>query len=174
MKYFIVSLFVILFLGCSGKGEFVYIPTPKVKEVKKYDNYISVKEVVLPFYLQEAKIAYIDGTKIKFYHDYFSDDATEYATKRVIDILKQALSTQKISKYPWADEKGDILEIEIQKFISDQKRVYLVASWKLYDNDFELKASGTFDDKKMIGDKEVISIMKDLFDNFIVDIAKRI
>ena len=173
MGKLLLSFLSLLFLGCSVKQNYIYIPQPNVTKIKRYKKALSIKEVSLPYYLKDAKIAYIDGKTIKFYDNYFSDDATEFATKRVKQILKEALSTQNISIYPWGDDKSDILEVEVTKFISDGKRVYLNGSWKLYDRKKHIKHFGTFKKAQKI-DKDVASIMKELFDDFIVDIAKRI
>jgi len=173
MRYIYIAM-MFLFFGCSSKTGYIYIPDPKVEVVKKTHKAISVKDVQLPYYLQDSKIAYIDGKKIEFLDRYFSSDATEFTTKRVIQLLKSSLASDEIYHYPWGKKSSYLLEIDIDKFISDEKRVYLKASWRLFDKDMKLKKSGKFYKTTLLKSKERVDAMRELFDTFIVDIAKRI
>ena len=173
MKY-LISLVVVFLVGCSTRSEYIYIPEPHVVKVKEFKRDISVKEVVLPYYLQEGKIPYIKDGKIEFLDEYFSDNAVGFTTKRVVEILKKSFSSQRVYIYPWSPNKSYILQIDIDKFIADDKNVYLKGDWRFYNPNHKLINFSSFYKTKPISNKSVPLVMKSLFDDFIVSIAKRI
>jgi len=176
MKYLFL-IFIVLFFGCSQKS-YIYIDEPKVSLVKKKDISLGLKEISLPYYLDDAKIPYVKDSKVKFFKDSeFSLDASEFATKRAMDILRASL-TSRVYEYPFS--KGAIkyiLEIEIRKFITVKNTVELKAFWRVFDKNKKLIRSSTYHDSillKNITAQECAKGMQILFDRFIKNIARKL
>ena len=176
MKYLFL-IFVVLFSGCSQKS-YIYIDEPKLSVIKKNDISLGVKEISLPYYLDDAKIPYVKNSKIEFFkNSEFSSDASEFATKRAMDILRASL-TSRVYEYPFSNGAVNyILDIEIRKFITVKNRVELKAFWRLFDKNKRLIKSSTYHDSILLKDfsaQECAKGMQILYDRFIKNIARKL
>ena len=174
----ILSVLILLFLGCSQKQSFIYVDSPVVNTHKKCNCSLAVKEISLPYYLEDAKVPYIKDGKIEFFPDtYFADDSSEFATKRAVDILKKTL-TNRVYIYPWnSKDVKYILSIDIQKFITKDKVVSLTARWTLFDKDKHIIKSSIYHDSislTKVSAQNSVDAMKILFDRFIEKTARKI
>ncbi len=177
MKY-ILSVFIFLFFGCSAKPNFIYVKEPVLNSAKKCNCSLAVKEIELPYYLEDAKVPYIKDGEIKFFDDtYFADNPQEFVTKRTVKILKNTL-TNRVYIYPWNSQKIKyILSIDIQKCIAKGKLVSFTADWTLFDKNKNIIKSSTYHDSitiKNLSAKEVVFGMQKLFDRFINNTARKI
>ena len=172
IKYILVLSFFIF--GCSHKS-YIYIDIPKVTQTMAKKEF-GVKEISLPYYLEKSKIAYIENGKIKYFDSYFSSDAKSFATKRAINIFQTIYNNPVISLYPWESKSHNYIAIDIQKFISDKNKLYLVAKYSLY-HDKKLINSHNYNKEitlKTFDEKTVTKQMQEMFDNFIKYIARNI
>ena len=176
MRY-IFLLFLIF--GCSSKPSYIYVKEPQIEQTKGCNCSIAVKEVELPYYLEDAKIPYISDGKIEFFgNSYFAEDAKEFATKRVRDIL--TTTSKDASIYPWNSKKSDyILQLDVRELIAKEKdsKVKIFAKWKLFNQDKDIVLSSTCRDTMSLQDfnkKEVLNGMRELFDRCIDTIARKI
>jgi len=176
MKY-ILSVMIVLFLGCSQKS-YVFVDEPKSDMSCKKDISLGVKEISLPYYLEDAKVPYIKDSRVEFFKNSdFTDDTTSFATKRAMWILRDCLS-ERVYEYPFSEHSIEyILEVDIQKLITIKDSVVLDGSWRVYDKNKRLIKSSNYHDSiqiKNFSAKDSIDGMSELFDRFIKNIARNI
>ncbi|GEM_PF-4451520 len=173
MRYFI-PLLIIFLGGCSIKSKEYVIPfdDPKPHKIAKVTDSIGVYEIILPQYLQTGEIAYAQKGKIRFAKGvYFALDPQEYATKRAIEILKEALDDRNVRLYPWDSDRRPsiVIKIEIDEFLPHplQKIVKIKLTYRFDGRSGKVVASAPCDGSV----KSMVGGMQKAFDEALLKVA---
>ena len=132
MKY-LMSLVMILFLGCASK-EYIFVPSNE-KSIKKSSAVIEIKEVKLPLYMRDLEIMELKKDNLVPTKKYLSKEVSEI----IISKLSNRLLDPNVGIYPM-DKKADyIISLKIDDFYLKDSKIYLFG--RLYINSSFIKIS---------------------------------
>ena len=139
MRTAFFALFLMLLLGgCAGSGNYYILSNPsQPSHVRQMHTSIGVETVTVPKYLFKRDLAVAKSSNhIVFLSGaQWAEDMDEGLTRRVVSYLQHALHNPDVHAYPWGVEQQPkrILNIAISRFIAQNGKVYLDASWSLED-----------------------------------------
>ncbi len=139
MRTAFFTLFLMLLLGgCAGSGNYYILSNPsQPSHVRQMHTSIGVETVTVPKYLFKRDLAVAKSSNhIVFLSGaQWAEDMDEGLTRRVVSYLQHALHNPDVHAYPWGVEQQPkrILNIAISRFIAQNGKVYLDASWSLED-----------------------------------------
>ncbi len=137
MRTTLFALFLILLLGgCAGSGNYYILSNPsQPSHVRRMHTSIGVETVTVPKYLFKRDLAVAKSSNhIVFLSGaQWAEDMDEGLTRRVVSYLQHALHNPDVHAYPWGVEEQPkrILHIAISRFIAQNGKVYLDASWSV-------------------------------------------
>ncbi len=173
MKY-ILTILMIFILGCSGKINYLLVKPPTICKVKIKNLSLGVRDIGLPFYLQDGKLPYAKANKIEFFDSYFAKDAEEFIKKRAINILQNYYKDA--FDYPWENKRADlIVQINIKRFITINKTLTLNASYDILNKNKKVIKRKNFHKSlrlAKVNENTVLEGMEELFDEFINSISQ--
>lgn len=126
--------------GCSVRSHYFVLsnpsPTPKVEKLKAIR--IGVEKVEIPAYLMKREIAVFgSSSEVDYLHgSVWAEDLDAGITRRLIAYLQKRFDQPHIYAYPWEMEREPEIKVKVNlsKFIVQQSRVCLDASWEIRDH----------------------------------------
>ena len=139
MKKTLLTIFALLGLtGCIFSAKSYYllsvVPNP-TKVYHQKPKIIAVETITIPTYLYKREIAVANSSsEITLLNNaLWGEDLDEGITNRVIVFLQKKFQNPEVYPYPWGIDKQPEIKIAVQisRFIAQDKRVYLDASWRI-------------------------------------------
>jgi len=178
MRYIILLISTIAFIGCSSKHNIYLLPNPEISTLKTLKTQIGVTNVEVPSYLNSDKILVKDGLKVEELNAEFATNPDKLFTQQAIQTLKKALNNPNVFLYPWDVKKkrGYIVKIVLDDFIYSNNMVVLNGSYFIKmasgtivsSKNFHLTASANRDAK------EIMEKLGQLFNTVVLEIAQKI
>ncbi len=165
MRTAFFTLFVALLLGgCAGSGNYFVLSNPsQPTQMRQVRTSIGVESVTVPKYLFKRNIAVAKSSnRITFLTGgEWAEDMDEGLTRRVVTYLQRALRNPNVHAYPWGVEQQPqrILKISISRFIAENGKVYLDASWSVEDTQSGRSTSHLFSTAVETGGNDVEHIV---------------
>ncbi len=138
-KSIVLSLLPLLFAGCSLKSHYYVLSNPSAVTAQQKLSGLSmgVEQVVVPEYLFKREIAVSNSSsEVHFLSDVeWAEDLDTGLTRRLIAYLQKRFEQPHVYTYPWElDRQPDIkVKVQISRFIAQNGKVYLDASWEVKD-----------------------------------------
>jgi len=138
-KSIVLSLLPLLFAGCSLKSHYYVLSNPSAvtAQQKLRGLSIGVEQVEVPKYLFKREIAVADSSsEVSFLSDAaWAEDLDAGLSRRLIAYLQKRFDQPHVYAYPWELEKQPDIKVKVQisRFIAQNGKVYLDASWEVKD-----------------------------------------
>ena len=178
MKLYLLLAVIFFISGCSSKESRYIFPSTPNNVVANTKVQIGVKEVVVPSYLNSDKILVKSGAKITQIDAKFADTPSKMLTQKEIEIFKKSLNNPYVFLYPWEVKRksGYIVEIKLDDIIYEDKEVILAGSYYIKSSNGSIKLAKNFILKEMANKdaKSIVTSISTLFNNLVVEIAKKI
>jgi len=138
-KLFLMLFSALVFTGCSTIGTQTYyvLSTPS-QTTSTYSNkhsIIGVEKVILPKYLFKREIAVAkSASQIRFLRaGTWAEELDEGLTHRLVAFLQKKFNQPTVYAYPWDVSRQPDLKVKVQisRFIAQDNRVYLDATWEV-------------------------------------------
>jgi len=178
MRYILVLLISLAFVGCSTKQSRYILPEPYTPVIHTTKVQVGVKKVKVPSYLNNDKIVVKNGLKVEELEANFASSPDKLFTHQAIATLKKALNDPNVFLYPWdvKSKKGYIVDIVLDNFIYSDGEVTLSGSYfikmangaTVSSKNFSYKASSTKDPN------DIIENLGSLFNKVVLEIAQKI
>ncbi len=181
MRTAFFALFLMLLLGgCAGSGNYYILSNPSQPvHVRQTHTSIGVETVTVPKYLFKRDLAVAKSANhIVFLSGaQWAEDMDEGLTRRVVTYLQHALHNPDVHAYPWGVEQQPkrILNIAISRFIAQNGKVYLDASWSLEDTQSGRSTSHLFSTSVETGGSDaehIVAAMDRAFGRFEAALAR--
>jgi len=140
-KLLLALLALLLFTGCVGSsGSNYYVLSLSSQPTSVYarkNKVIAVEKVKVPAYLYKREIAVASSnSQIRLLGSaLWGEDLDEGLSNRLVSFLQKKFNQPTVYSYPWGiDQQPDIkVSVQISRFIAQNGKVYLDASWSLED-----------------------------------------
>ncbi len=181
MRTAFFTLFVALLLGgCAGSGNYYILSNPsQPTQVRQVHTSIGVETVTVPKYLFKRNIAVAKSSnRIVFLSGaQWAEEMDEGLTRRIVTYLQRALHNPNVHAYPWGVEQQPkrILKIAVSRFIAQNGKVYLDASWSVEDTQSGRSTSYLFSTEVEAGGSDaehIVAAMDRAFGRFEAALAR--
>ncbi len=140
LHYLFIFTTLLFFAGCSGNQSYFLLSTPtqpkKVYHAPKLS--IGVQHLTLPDYMKKHKltIATSNSAITQIESAVWGEDLDNGLKHRMISFLQKKFQNPQVYLYPWSVYSNPTvtIDINIHRFVPQNERVYLDASWTLYIN----------------------------------------
>jgi len=181
MRTAFIAFFSMLLLGgCAGSGNYYILSNPsQPAHTRQMHMSIGVETVTVPKYLFKRDLAVAKSSNhIVFLSGaQWAEDMDEGLTRRIVSYLQRALHNPDVHAYPWGVEQQPkrILNVDISRFIAQNGKVYLDASWSLEDTQSGRSTSHLFSTVVETGGSDaqhIVRAMDRAFGNFEAALAR--
>ena len=181
MKRFLTLATVAILNGCGATSSYYILSNVHDTSAIKHSNIsVGVEKVEVPKYLFKRELATLSSNnQVEFIPDVqWAEDMDEALTRRVIGSLQKRWHNPNVSSYPWGVDKQPtaILHINITKFIAQNSKVYLDATYRITNTKTSYSKSYMFDTQVALQDsnpESIVSSMDKAVERLIDDIARR-
>jgi len=182
MKRFLTLATIAILNGCGATSSyFILSNVHNISSIKHSSLSVGVQKVEVPKYLFKRELAILSSNnQVEFISDVqWAEDMDEALTRRVIGSLQKRWHNPNISSYPWGVDKQPtaILHINITKFIAQNGRVYLDATYRITNTKTSYTKAYMFGTYIIIPDNKPSSIvlsMDNAFEKLIDDMVRHI
>lgn len=135
----IISIFLLLLVGCSSTtAKNLYIFSMPTEPPMKYESMgmtIGVEQVIIPKYLARREISLVKNSNqlLLLKNAIWAENLDVELTSHLINFLQKKFQQPAVYLYPWdaSHSKGVTVELRITRYITQNKQLYLDASWEV-------------------------------------------
>jgi len=182
MKRFFTLATIAILNGCGATSSYYILSNVHNTSATKHSNIsVGVEKVEVPKYLFKRELATLSSNnQVKFIPDIqWAEDMDEALTRRVIGSLQKRWHNPNVSSYPWGvdNQPTRIVHISITKFIAQNDKVYLDATYRITNTKTAYSKAYMFDIKVSISDNKpssIVSSMDTAIEKLIDDVSKTV